>query len=162
MALGRHVEKGGQPFDPLFQQLPAVHQNQRVDARRGDEPGRHHGLAKGRGGRQHAGVVRRQRIGRHLLLRAQLTVERRTSSGVPPKRSSRSLASIPSEASRASASSQAAPRQREVLRAVLSAIDDARFAEGGQPHGLRPVELRVLERRQTDQAVAQVPAGDAP
>ena len=34
-------------------------------------------------------------------------------------------------------------------------MDDARLAEGGQPHGLRPVEFRILERSQSHQAIAQ-------
>ncbi len=50
---------------------------------------------------------------------------------------------------------QAAPRQCQVFRSVLRAMDDARLAEGGQPHCLRPVEFWILEGSQSHQAVAQ-------
>ena len=46
-------------------------EHQRVDAALRDQPGRDDGLAERGGRRQHAGVVREQRIGRRLLLRAQ-------------------------------------------------------------------------------------------
>ena len=41
---------------------------------------------------------------------------------------------------------QASPRQPDVVRMKFGAGDDARLAEGGQPHRLGAVELRVLER----------------
>jgi len=40
---------------------------------------------------------------------------------------------------------QAPARQRQMFAKILSAADDARFVECGQPHGLRLIELRILE-----------------
>ena len=50
---------------------------------------------------------------------------------------------------------QAPSRQPDVLRVVLGAADDARFAASRQSHGLRFVELGVLESRQSKQAIAE-------
>ena len=49
----------------------------------------------------------------------------------------------------------AAARQSKVLGVVLSAGNNSRLVVGRKPHGLRFVELWILERRQPDQAVAE-------
>ena len=73
--LGRHIEKTGQAFHPLFQQLLAVHENQAVDATARDKPGSKHGFAKGRRGGQDPNIVSRHGVRRQLLFRPQLTME---------------------------------------------------------------------------------------
>ena len=50
---------------------------------------------------------------------------------------------------------QAATREGNMLRMLFGARDDPRFVVGRQPHGLRPVELRVLKRGQPNQPVLQ-------
>ncbi|MOA47950.1 hypothetical protein D3C78_1706300 [compost metagenome] len=50
---------------------------------------------------------------------------------------------------------QAATRQSYVLGKVLSTADDARLVPYRKTHGLRLVELRILEGRQPDQPVCQ-------
>ena len=57
----RQTEKRRQSFHPLFQQLAAMHEDQRVDAALGDEPRSDHGLAEGGRGGQNAGVVGQHR-----------------------------------------------------------------------------------------------------
>ena len=50
---------------------------------------------------------------------------------------------------------QAAAWQTEMQRMLLGAGDHPWLAEGRQAHRLRPVELRILERREAQQAIAQ-------
>ena len=73
--LRRDAEKRGQAFDPLLQQLLAVHENQSVDAAARDEPCRHNGLAECCRGRQHTNIVSCQGVRRQLLLGPQFTLE---------------------------------------------------------------------------------------
>ena len=40
-----------------------------------------------------------------------------------------------------------------MLRKLLGAANHARFVEGRQPHGLGPIELRVLERGEPVQPI---------
>ncbi len=44
--------------------------------------------------------------------------------------------------------------KRNVLGIIFGAADDARLTEGGHPHGLRAVEFRILEGRQSNQPVS--------
>ena len=152
--LGRHIEKPGQTFHPLFQQLLAVHENQAVDAAARDKPGSKNGFAKSRSGGQDPGIVSRHGVRRQLLFRPQLTVEahvewRPTKSFIAQRRL---------DAQRGEQGlrlPQAASGQCQVLRPVLRAMDNTRLAESGQPHCLRPVEFRILERSQSHQTVPQ-------
>ena len=50
---------------------------------------------------------------------------------------------------------EASPRQRHMFRKQLRAGNNARLAEGWQPHGLRRIELRVLEGSETNEAADQ-------
>ena len=50
---------------------------------------------------------------------------------------------------------ETASRKTDVMRVVLGAGDDARLVVRRQPHRLRLVELRILKRRQPEQAVPQ-------
>ena len=70
-----HAEERREPLDPLVEQLPPMHEHERVDAALGDEPGGDDGLAeRGRGG-QHAGLVRQHRVCRRLLLGPELALK---------------------------------------------------------------------------------------
>ena len=73
--LGRQTEERRQSLHPLFQQLAAMHENQRIDAALGDEPRGNDGLSEGGRGRQDARVVGQHRPGGGLLLRPQFAVE---------------------------------------------------------------------------------------
>ena len=144
MDLAGTSRNDGQAFHPLFQQLLAVHEHQGVDAAARDKPGRKNGFAEGRGGGQHPNIVSRHGVRRQLLFRPQFTVEAHIERGAAkPFIAQRRLDSQRGE--QVLRLRQAAPGQRQVLRSVLRAMDDARLAEGGQPHGLRPVEFRILE-----------------
>ena len=151
---GRQTEESRQPFDPLVEQLLPVHQHQRAYAAMCDEPGRDHGLAEGSRGGEHPRLMRQQRLCSYHLLGPQFTVKAQlqglTAAALVAQRCAhtqvfQSTAHIV----------EAATRQCEVQRMVLGAGDDARLAVGGKPHRLRPVELRVLKRRQSHQAVHQ-------
>ena len=50
---------------------------------------------------------------------------------------------------------KAAAWKADVLGEILGTGDDARLVVRGEPHGLRLVELRILERSQSQQAVPQ-------
>ena len=126
-------------------ELPAVDEDERIaaaacDQRRGD-----HGLAeRGRGG-QHAAVVRRQRLHRCGLPVAQRAQEA-DRQGCAASRRSTILGFDAVRPEQLLRLVEASPRQPHVVRMEFGAGDDARLAEGGQPHRLGAVELRVLER----------------
>lgn len=73
--LARKVEKRREPFDPLIEELPAIHQHERVDAALGDEPCGHDRLAECRGGRENARLIFQQCRGGALLLVPQLAMK---------------------------------------------------------------------------------------
>jgi hypothetical protein len=50
---------------------------------------------------------------------------------------------------------QATSRQSEVMRMLFSAADDARLSIRRKAHGLRPVKLRILKRREAEQPVSE-------
>src|SRR5215510_8865908 len=55
--LGRYIEERRKALDPLIEQLPSMHQDERVDAAFRDEPRGNDGLAKCGGRRQDACLV---------------------------------------------------------------------------------------------------------
>ena len=73
--LRRQAQKRCQALDPLFQQLPAMDENQRIDAALGDQPCGDDGFSEGGRGGEHAGVVGQHGLGGDLLLGLQLAVE---------------------------------------------------------------------------------------
>ena len=81
--LRRESEERRQPLDPLVEQLPPMHEHQRIDAALGDEPGRDDCLAERRRGGQHAGVVRQHRLCRELLLWPELALKGRRAAACP-------------------------------------------------------------------------------
>ncbi len=71
----RDAEERRQPLDPLVHELPAVDQDERVDAASGDQPRGDDRLAERRRGRQHAGVVPQHGVSGALLVDSQLALE---------------------------------------------------------------------------------------
>ena len=69
------IEEGGEPFDPLVEELTAMNENQRVHAAPGDQRRGHHGLAERCGRSQYACVVLEQCVRRFRLLRAELATK---------------------------------------------------------------------------------------
>ena len=72
-----------EPLDPLVEQLPPMHEHERVDAALGDQPGGDDRLAERRRGGQHAGLVRQHRVAPLPSARAAARRESVTSSGRP-------------------------------------------------------------------------------
>ena len=127
---------------------------ERTDAALRDQPRAHDRLAECGGGRQHAGVVGENRLRRDQLLTSQFPLKSRIqrSTGVAFIANSRTNSKI---LKRVSQLVEAASWKTNVTGVVLGAGDDAWLVVRRQPHRLRLVELRVLEGRQTEQAVAQ-------
>src|SRR5512134_3556343 len=73
---GRYVEERRKALDPLIEQLPAMHQHERVDAASRDEPRGDDGLAKCGGRRQDACLMAQDGVGSGLLFRPQLALKR--------------------------------------------------------------------------------------
>ena len=69
------IEERAETGEPLVHQLAAVNEDEGIGPARGDDRGRHHRLAEPGRGRQHAGLVREQRIGGGFLLDGQLPKE---------------------------------------------------------------------------------------
>ena len=114
--LGRQPQKRRQSLDPLFLQLPAMHENERIDAALGDQPCGDDGLSKGgRGGRERRcrGPAGR---GRPSLARDATRPGTSTSSGLPALRSSRITTSMRRSDKQRLDLVQATPWQTDVLR----------------------------------------------
>ncbi|EXI75345.1 MAG: hypothetical protein AW07_01246 [Candidatus Accumulibacter sp. SK-11] len=152
--LGRQSQEACQPFDPLLQQLLAVHEHQRADAAPGDQPRRDNGLAESGGRREYALVVAGQCLRGDRLPRPQGALERdaQRHAGVALVAHD---AFDPEAAEQILDFVQAAAWQPDMQRMPLGAGDHPWLAEGRQAHRLRPVELGILERRQPQQAIAQ-------
>ena len=152
--LPAHAQKGLQALLPLLEQLRAVHQNQGVDAPAGNEIGGHDRLAESRRRAQHPGVIGQQACDRSLLVQAQGSLEadikdltltarivQRARYAVFQEQRLRSL--------------QTATGQGNVLGIILRAANDAGLVPHRHAHGLRLVELGVLERSQANEPVSQ-------
>ena len=144
------IEELRQPVYPLFEQLLAMHDDQRVDLAFGDQPSGHHGLAERRGRRENAGVVRGQCACGGLLIGTQVSPKGRRD---PPAETPLVVDRRPDAQSieQFHTGLETAARQTQVLRSVLDAVDDPRLVVGGQAHRLGPIELRVLECAQAHQ-----------
>ena len=151
---GREIEKRREPRDPLFHELAAVDEHQRIGPAGGDD-GRGDGrLAEPGRRREHAGLVRQQCIGGGLLFRGQASEKRgfNRTAGIAFVAHGQGDAQFFQQTLHRLA---AAARQGDVVRKQLGAGDDARDAEGGASHRLGAVEGRVLEGRKTDEPVDQ-------
>ncbi|MBW8831517.1 MAG: hypothetical protein JF606_19290 [Burkholderiales bacterium] len=119
-----------------------MHEHQRTHPALRDEPGCNHGLAECRRGGEHTAVVRQQLpCGLHLL-GPQLAVktyriQRLAAAALVAQR--RAHAEVVQRSKRIV---QATAWQTKMLWVVLGAADDTRLPMHGQPHRLRPVELR--------------------
>ena len=81
--LCRHVQEGRETLDPLVEQLPPMHEHQRVDAALCDEPGGHHRFPESCRRGQHTGFVLQHRVGREPAARDAARRETSRRSGCP-------------------------------------------------------------------------------
>ena len=144
------IEKLAQSSGPLLHELLAVDEYQGVDTALGNQPSRDDRLSEcGRRG-QDAGVLRQHDGGRHLLFGAK-AASKRHRKGHPGKSLVTCRRLDAETLKQVSGIVQTPARKPDELRAVLHIADDSRRAPGGEAHGLRPVELGILERRQAHQ-----------
>ena len=137
----------------MFQQLLPVHENQAVDAAMRYKPGSKNGLAEGRCSSQDPNIVSHHSARRQLLFGPQLTMETHIEWGAAKSFIAQRRLD-PQRGKQILCLRQAPSGQGQVFQSILRAMDHTRFAEYGQPHCLRPIELRVLERSQSHKAVA--------
>jgi hypothetical protein len=117
-------------------------------------PGGYDCLAERGGCSQHAGVVRKQGVGALPLLGSEVAVE-----GHGQRLAILALVSDDCPNAEVVEERQrfidTAARQTDVPRVILGACDDTRLAIRGEPHGLRLVELGILERGEPQQLIPQ-------
>ena len=152
--LGRQIEERRKPLDPLLQQLAAMHEDQRIDAALGNQPGGDHRLAEGGRGRQDARLMPQHLPGGGGLLRPQFALKLHVQGdaraslvahdGLDMQVRKQLLHFF-----------QAAAGQAEVTGVVFRTADDPRLVVGGKPHRLGLVELGILEGGQPQQPIAE-------
>ena len=152
--LGREVEKRRQTLDPLVQELAPMHEHQRIDAALGDQPGSDDCLAERRRGGQDTSFVLQHRLGRELLLCSKLALK-----GGLQRLSAETLvtddrANIQVDQDLTNVFETSA-WQADVLWMFFSATDDSWLGVGRQAHRLGLIELRILERGDTQQPVSK-------
>ncbi len=152
--LGREVEKRRQTLDPLVQELAPMHEHQRIDAALGDQPGSDDCLAERRRGGQDTSLVLQHRLGRELLLCSELALK-----GGLQRLSAETLvtddrANIQVDQYLTNVFETSA-WQADVLWMFFSATDDPWLGVGRQAHRLGLIELRILERGDTQQPVSK-------
>ena len=129
-------------------------EHQSIHATAGDHRSGCHCLAESCRRAQHAGVVLQHGFGCRLLVRPQRADERNhqrfARRAFVPQIAADTL--IPKELLNCI---QATAWQADVLREVLGAPDDSGLVPHRHAHGLRPVELRVLEGGQAHQPVRE-------
>ena len=154
---GREIEKRREPRDPLFHELTAVDEHQRVGSAGGDDGRGDDCLAEPGRRREHAGLVRQQCIGGGLLFRGQASEKRgfNRTAGIALVAHVQGDAQVFQQSCHRLA---AAARQGDVVRQQLGAGDDARGTEGGAPHRLGAIEGRVLEGGEPDEPVDEARA----
>src|SRR5260370_34162232 len=128
-------------------------QSQRVDAALGNDPGRHDASAKSRARGQNASLMPQQCLGCHLLIGPQCAAKRNvlrnaTEAFVADDRLDLECLK------RLHYLIQTTSRQGKMLWMILGASDDSWLVVSRKAHCLRPIELRVLKRGQTQQPIA--------
>lgn len=151
----RQIEERREPLDPLIEELPPVHQHKRIYAALSDEPSGHDCLAKRRRRSEHPVVMSEHRFRGGQLLDAKVTSEYRLQSlsGVPFVANGDTDSQV---GQRVLDFLETSARDADVVRVVFGTRDHARLVVGRQPHGLRLVELWILERRDTQQSIAKL------
>ena len=144
----RQIEEGGQAFDPLFEELLAVNQNQGINTALRNQPGCNHGFPKRRRCGQNPDIFSQQRVSGHLLVGAQCAGKRNIqwNAGATfiaeDRLNTERLQSLPHFI-------QATSRKAKMLRVIFSASNDSWLVVGRKTHGLRAIKLRVLKRCQS-------------
>jgi hypothetical protein len=131
---------------PLIQERPAMHQDERAAPAGCDEPGRDHRLSDTWRRDEDPGVVGEEGLRRSLLRRRERAAE--PEANVPPR------GPLVAELKRGGVLAkeglelpEAAPRKRDVVREVFRTGDDARDHCRREPEVLLLVELGVLKGR---------------
>ena len=150
--LRRLAQKRREPLNPLIEELPAVHEHQRIHATLRNEPRGNNGLAERRCGGENTGLMFHHRSSSELLLEPQLTVkcDFQRMSAVAFVASDRLNVQI---AQNLTDIVETTSRKADVMGMVLGARDDAGLVVRRQPHRLGFVELGILERGDTQQSV---------
>ena len=140
------IEKCPQALHPLGEQLATMDENERIAPPLRNQRGSHNRLAEGGRRRKHAMVMRHEGV-ECLDLRA---VQRPLESH-PARKRVADHAEVVQLNVGALASDQlngfveAPPWQSHMTRMKFGARDDPGLAEGREPHGLRAIELGILE-----------------
>ena len=130
-------------------------QDEGIDTSFSDQPGRDHRFAKRGGCRQHARVILEQRLRCQLLFRPQ-SARKGSGQSAPATSFILNYGFDLESLEQFDNLTQTVPRKGEVLRMILGAGDDSWFVVCRQPHGLRPIELGILKRSQTQQSIAKL------
>src|SRR5215472_8144813 len=150
----RHSKESGKTLDPLKLQLTPMYQYECIHSPLCNQPRGDHGLSERGAGCQHSGVFGEHGMCSNGLLRAQLTLECRFERQA-------GVALVPDHGLdvqiRQSLTDfiQATARESYVLGVILGTGNNPRLVVSGKPHGLQFVKLRILERRQPDQPIAE-------
>src|SRR6185437_14855309 len=126
-----------------------MNKNERIASALRDKSRGHHRLAEGGRRGKHAMLMRQKRLGRLDLrlvqrpLKPYLACKRIAN---PPQIIQLNLGALASD--QLNSFVQASAGQPHMTPMKFGAGDNPRFAEGRETHGLRTIELRVLEGRQ--------------
>jgi hypothetical protein len=146
------TEEDGQTLPPLVEQLAAMHQDQRVHATLCDTVCGDDRFAEGRGCGENSVIVGQKGICRFGLLWTQFTAE------LDSNRASEK--SLVFDAGRDAMAfekiddiGEAPARQADILSQFFTTTNNAWFSKCREPHGLRSVEFRILERSEAQKPI---------
>src|SRR6266851_264225 len=144
------IEKCPQPLHPLGGQLATMDENERIAPTLCNEGGSHNRLAEGRRRREHAMVMRQEGVECLYLWGVQHPLEShpaRKRIADHPQIVHRNVGALASD--QLNGFIEATSWQSHMTRMKFGARDDPGLAEGREPHGLRAIELGILEGCQT-------------
>ena len=147
-------QEGLQPLAPLVDQLPPMHEHERVEAACCDHAGADHGFTESCRGGEHAEIVRLECSDGCCLHVVDLAQEGNVEGSAV-------LALVGELRFRAAGLDElnhlveTAARQCHMTWVQLGTRNDPRLAVGRQPHGLGAIELWVLECRDPDELCDQ-------
>ena len=140
------IEKCLEAFHPLVEQLPTVDENERIPPPLSNERCGHNRLTEGGGRREHAIVMRRQGVECLDLRAVQRSLELHPARKLFADRSlivQLNLGAL--TADQLNSFVKTPSWQSHMTRMEFGARDDPWLAEGREPHGLRAIELGILE-----------------